>query len=331
MREENTFLMAIRANPEDDPLRLIYADWLEERGDARADFVRLHLALKSLSPDHPHRAAGEQELSALRQSASERWLGAIEPEHVVGWKLWQGACECFAAGHEARPWPEMEFHLDTQDTECAAWKRLLTLIEQAAADGREELAPLRDMTPEEREQIITLPPTIAKLKSVRVLYLYGSHLVRIPPEIGEMSSLVEFDPYTSYWLHWFPYEITRCANLADSRVSTRALYGNYKYRPPFPRLQPRMVTAAGRVEPEGLSLKSGAPTIRNCSVCNRPYEDRRLHRVWITLRVATHDLPLLVNACSEDCIRKLPRPTARYYQHPHRGGREVPQPPASYV
>lgn len=47
-----------------------------------------------------------------------------------------------------------------------------------------------------------------------------------------MSALTTFDPYTSRRLHWYPYEITRCANLRDSRVSTRDLYGNFKNRLP---------------------------------------------------------------------------------------------------
>lgn len=48
--------------------------------------------------------------------------------------------------------------------------------------------------------------------------LYGSNLVRIPPEIGAMTSLEEFTPYTSYRLHWVPYEITRRAAPAGQRV-----------------------------------------------------------------------------------------------------------------
>ncbi|MDX2565372.1 hypothetical protein PV371_38115 [Streptomyces sp. TX20-6-3] len=67
--------------------------------------------------------------------------------------------------------------------------------------------------------------------------LYGSNLVRIPPEIGAMTSLEEFSPYTSHRLHWFPYEITRCWKLVRSTISTRSLFGNFKLRPPFPRLR----------------------------------------------------------------------------------------------
>jgi uncharacterized protein (TIGR02996 family) len=35
MNEEESFLLAIQESPEDGSLRLVYADWLEEHGDAR--------------------------------------------------------------------------------------------------------------------------------------------------------------------------------------------------------------------------------------------------------------------------------------------------------
>ncbi|MEK6238884.1 MAG: TIGR02996 domain-containing protein [Planctomycetales bacterium] len=35
------FLADIAAHPDDDAPKLVYADWLEERGDKRADFIRL--------------------------------------------------------------------------------------------------------------------------------------------------------------------------------------------------------------------------------------------------------------------------------------------------
>jgi uncharacterized protein (TIGR02996 family) len=39
------FLAAILANPDDDSLRLIFADWLEERGDPRGEFIRVQIEL----------------------------------------------------------------------------------------------------------------------------------------------------------------------------------------------------------------------------------------------------------------------------------------------
>ena len=41
MTHDEAFLQAIIDNPDDDAPRLIYADWLEERGDPRGEFIRV--------------------------------------------------------------------------------------------------------------------------------------------------------------------------------------------------------------------------------------------------------------------------------------------------
>jgi hypothetical protein len=160
------------------------------------------------------------------------------------------SCHCLDAQYESnemdkesarekvvRPeWQELLFHTEVQDTTSEAWKSLEAYIAKIRDEGSDELNPMRGIGSEKWEQIVTLPKSIGTLNSVKVLSLYGSHLVRIPPEIGDMTNLEEFDPYTSSCLHWFPYEITMCERLTRSRVSTRCLYGNYQYRSPFPRL-----------------------------------------------------------------------------------------------
>jgi uncharacterized protein (TIGR02996 family) len=45
-----TFLRAIVAAPGDDLPRLVYADWLDERGDPRAEFVRVQVAVERTPP-----------------------------------------------------------------------------------------------------------------------------------------------------------------------------------------------------------------------------------------------------------------------------------------
>ena len=141
----------------------------------------------------------------------------------------------------------------------------------------------------------------------------------IPPEIGEMENLDEFLPYTSQRLHWFPYEITRCTALVDSCVSTRALYGNFKYRPPFPELEAPVSSTSGldldHLPPE----RYGATAITACSVCRIPLSTTGLHQVWISVLVATDVLPLLVNACSSACIAKLPPGARNHLPGPHQG------------
>ena len=102
--------------------------------------------------------------------------------------LGPGECRCFEAQPGPRRWAELCLHDEPQDTDCDAWKRLLELVEQAADDGREEFDPLPEIG-DDYHRIVTLPPTISRLKAVRRLVLYGSNLVRIPPQIGEMTSL----------------------------------------------------------------------------------------------------------------------------------------------
>jgi uncharacterized protein (TIGR02996 family) len=77
MQDDLDFLRAVKAKPDDDGLRLIYADWLDERDDPRGQFLRLHLALKTLSPDHLHRVPGEHELSYLRKQIDKTWLESV--------------------------------------------------------------------------------------------------------------------------------------------------------------------------------------------------------------------------------------------------------------
>jgi hypothetical protein len=44
--------------------------------------------------------------------------------------------------------------------------------------------------------------------------------------------------------------------------------------------------------------------------------------------VATDVVPLLVNACSQNCIDVLPTPEEGYVPYPHSGGLDLKQPDA---
>jgi uncharacterized protein (TIGR02996 family) len=50
MSPDDAFLADIIANPDDDNLRLIYADYLDERGDPRGEFIRVQIELARLAP-----------------------------------------------------------------------------------------------------------------------------------------------------------------------------------------------------------------------------------------------------------------------------------------
>ncbi len=237
---------------------------------------------------------------------------------------------CMGDSGNAGPDVARYFHTERHDAAASGWRRMVELIERAAADGRTEFAPLRELTDEERRQVVTLPPTVARLTSVRRFDLMGADVVRLPPEIGAMASLESLDLYMSYRLHWLPYEITRCTRLRDTRFSTRSLYGNEKFRPAFPRLRPPGTPVPGW---SGADLDPGtwgATTITACGVCRRPIGPAGPHQVWISVRVGTDVLPLLVNACSDACVTVLPAPAPGYAATPHTGGPELVQPRGGY-
>lgn len=201
---------------------------------------------------------------------------------------------------------------DVQDKNSDAWIRLCEYIDELVESEEDEFFPLKALGGDLYSQIFTLPESIGKLKKVKKIALYGSSLKRIPPQIGEMESLEYFDPYTSYHLHWLPYEITKCTKLKDSRVSTRSLYGNYKYRNPFPSLHKNQV----RYEND----------VYICGVCGKLMNHKETEQYWITLYVGTDFMPLLVNICSDDCLDLLPVPEEGYVQYPHKGGSKLEQP-----
>jgi len=250
---------------------------------------------------------------------------APQPESTTNW-VPKPFCDCLDAQYadnrwdpdqSARKveWQELSLHTEVQDVTSKAWKALTSYIDEVASNGLTVLNPRAGIGEDYWQEIVTLPPSIGRLQSVKLLSLYRSHLVHIPPEIGDMTNLEEFVPYTSRSLHWFPYEITRCKKLVRSTVSTRGLYGNYKYRPPFPKLPQISPTVTPSV----------------CSVCRGPFSSNGPQQAWISLRVATDVLPLLVHACSEACIGRLPKPAEGYLQRPHQGGLDLEQPPRTFA
>ncbi len=72
MTQDDAFLRAIIESPNDEGLRLIYADFLEERGDPRAQLIRVLVALAHLPARHPRRP----ELAARERDILQRHTGS---------------------------------------------------------------------------------------------------------------------------------------------------------------------------------------------------------------------------------------------------------------
>src|SRR5579862_3434909 len=89
---ENDFISAIRANPDDDSTRLIYADWLEERGDLRGRFIRLQIELAQLPSQDSRRAELKDQIKDLLAEHEESWVGPVR-QWCSRWHFRRGLLE----------------------------------------------------------------------------------------------------------------------------------------------------------------------------------------------------------------------------------------------
>jgi uncharacterized protein (TIGR02996 family) len=113
MSDEAAFLNAILASPQDDAPRLIYADWLDERGDElatrKADFLRVTCSLLTV-PTGPRRSLLLARLRGRAAGLAPEWLAIVS-------KLQLEAC---ASQFEFRC-PERWENLRTTDEIAVRW------------------------------------------------------------------------------------------------------------------------------------------------------------------------------------------------------------------
>jgi len=87
MFDDGTFIQAILANRTDNTVRLVYADWLDERGEAhRAEFLRLEVALATLKTTDPGRAAMRTQVRRLHERIDPRWVTLLD-RPMAGWRI----------------------------------------------------------------------------------------------------------------------------------------------------------------------------------------------------------------------------------------------------
>jgi uncharacterized protein (TIGR02996 family) len=82
MSAEDAFIRAILSDPRATAPRLVYADWLEERGDTtstyRAEYLRVECALDALPPRDRGRRKLQDRLRWLRMSVGDDWWRQLD-------------------------------------------------------------------------------------------------------------------------------------------------------------------------------------------------------------------------------------------------------------
>jgi uncharacterized protein (TIGR02996 family) len=99
--DESGFLDALRADPNDGTTRLVYADWLDERGDtARAEFLRLAARTAAGGAASAEERSRRERLRQLSTGQDAAWLAAAIGLRVatveVGLPFAAGATVSFA-------------------------------------------------------------------------------------------------------------------------------------------------------------------------------------------------------------------------------------------
>ncbi len=83
MSDDDAFLAAIRVHPADAVLRLVYADWLEVRGDARHELIRVDAAMRAVPIWSDEFQRLKPARTRLRATLPPDWLAAMDylPKH----------------------------------------------------------------------------------------------------------------------------------------------------------------------------------------------------------------------------------------------------------
>src|SRR5215468_10986107 len=73
---DEAFQRTLAEAPNDDPTRLVYADWLEERGDVRASYLRAEVTLAAASGG-PEEAQFQARFLETAVGLPPEWLVAV--------------------------------------------------------------------------------------------------------------------------------------------------------------------------------------------------------------------------------------------------------------
>jgi uncharacterized protein (TIGR02996 family) len=137
MSDEAAFLAGIRTEPKDDLRRLVYADWLDERGDeesrAKAEYLRLEVHMSGLDDDHPDRDGHILRMRQVSRFLSSYWKALVSKLPIERCAVrWEFLCP--------KKWDELAETPDAQVRFCSACKKEVhycTSIDEAREQVRQ--------------------------------------------------------------------------------------------------------------------------------------------------------------------------------------------------
>jgi uncharacterized protein (TIGR02996 family) len=78
MSADAAFIQAILADPRSDTARLVYADWLDDQGDPRGEYIRIEKALTAKRLSRSKAESLRTQLLSLRKRIPRSWLAVFD-------------------------------------------------------------------------------------------------------------------------------------------------------------------------------------------------------------------------------------------------------------
>ena len=138
MNYDEAFVQEVRTNPQDDTPRLIFADYLDEAGDPRGEFIRVQVELSNLPVHDPGRRSLEAREAELLETFGEEWLAPLRELGAQGTSV-----RCFHKGLIERIKIEPETWLANANELCRISPALHQLQLVRARDTLEGFAAAR--------------------------------------------------------------------------------------------------------------------------------------------------------------------------------------------
>jgi uncharacterized protein (TIGR02996 family) len=89
MNEDAAFIRAIREQPDDETTRLVYADWLDDRSDPRAEYLRAEAAWATLPTSDERSRPLFRRVSQLAASLEPEWFATVSQMGHFARQAWE--------------------------------------------------------------------------------------------------------------------------------------------------------------------------------------------------------------------------------------------------
>ncbi len=97
MTEDDAFIRTIREQPDDETARLVYADWLDDRSDPRAEYLRAEAAWVALQPSDEQYRPLYRRVSQLAAALDPEWFAGVSRVGHIVQQAWEPVAGVFAS------------------------------------------------------------------------------------------------------------------------------------------------------------------------------------------------------------------------------------------